>query len=138
MKFSSKEKMRSIMFRNYPCGQNFKICFKYSFNKFTSIYRWILTKITNFIFKIWNLVWLVENRHSTLKNLKEIFLMKKTSLVFQNSKFYNTKTILRSLFLKISPQWSLTQIDMVQIGLESRLDFLFDYIFWLDQLFREH
>jgi len=56
--------------------------------------------------------------------------MKKMSLVSQNNKFYSTKTILRSLSLKNSPQWNLTQIDMIQIGLENRLYFLFKNIFY--------
>jgi len=49
--------------------------------------------------------------------------MERMSLVFQNSKFYNTMTILRSLSLKHSPWWNLTHIDLIQIGLESRLYF---------------
>ena len=138
MKFGSKEKMRSTMFSNYPYGQTFKKCFRYSLNKFRSIYRWIFTKITNFIFRIWNLVWLVETRHSILKFKKAKKFKEGTSLLSRNSKFCNTRTMLRCLSLKISPWWSLTPIDMIQIGLESRLDFLFENIFYFLKKFFFH
>jgi len=45
-----------------------------------------------------------------------MILMERTLLVSQNSKIYNTMTILRSLFLKNSPGWNLTHIDMIQIN----------------------
>jgi len=50
--------------------------------------------------------------------------MKRTSLVSRNNKFYNIMTILRSLTLTNSPWWSLIQIDMIQIGLESKFDLI--------------
>ena len=130
MKFGLKEKMTSMMFSNYPYGQTFKKCFGYSSNEFRSIYRWIFTKITNFIFRILNLVWLVKNRHSIVKPKNAHFSKERTSSLSRNSKFYNTMTMLRCLSLKISPWWSLTRIDMIQIGLESRLDFLLENIFY--------
>jgi len=52
MKFGSKEKMTNKMFSNYPFVQTFNFIFKYSFHEFRSIYSWLLTKISNFIFKI--------------------------------------------------------------------------------------
>ena len=135
MNFGPKEKMRSTMFSNYPYGQTFKKCFKYSLKEFRSIYRWIFTKITNFIFRIWNLVWLFETRNSILKFKKEKIYKEGTSLLSRNSKFCNTRTMLRCLSLKISPRWSLTPIDMIQIGMESRLDFLFENIFYFLNFF---
>jgi len=81
------------------------------------------------------LVWLVKTRHSILKFLKEFFLKERMSSVPQNSKFYNTKTILRSLSLKRFPWWSLTQIAMIQIGLESKLDSYFYFLFFLKVFF---
>ena len=130
MKFGPNVKMRIMMFSNYPYSQTFKKCFKYSFNEFRNIYNWILTKITNYIFWIWDLLWLVKTSHSIQKFKKEIFSKDRTPLVSRNSKFYNTRTMLKCLSLKNSPRWSLTWIDMIQIGLESRLDFLFENIFY--------
>ena len=130
MKFGLKEKMRSMMFSNYPYRQTFKKCFKYSFIEFRSIYNWIFTKIANFIFWIWDFEWLVKTKHSIQKFENEIFSKDRTSLLSRNSKIYNTRTILKCLSLKNSPWWSLTRIDMTQIGLESRLDFLFENIFY--------
>ena len=122
--------MISMMFSNYLCGQNFKKCFKYSFNEFRSIYHWIFTKITIFIFRLWNFVWLVKTRNYILKFKKEFFSKERTSLLSRNRKFYNTRTMSWCLSLKNSPWWSLTRIDIIQIGLESRLDFLFENIFY--------
>ena len=56
--------------------------------------------------------------------------MERTSLLSGNSKLYNTRTMLKCLSLKNSPWWSLTRIDMIQIGFESRLNFLFENILY--------
>ena len=62
------------------------------------------------------------------KKAKE--MMEGTSLLSPNSKFCNTKTMLKWFTLKNSPEWSLTRIDIIQLGLESRLDEVFKNIFY--------
>ena len=78
-----------------------------------------------FTLRVWNLAWLVKIGLSIVNFKKAKEMMQGTSLLSPNSKFYNTKTMLRWSTLKNSPMWSLTWIDIIQIALESRLDVIF-------------
>ena len=130
MKFGVKEKMRSIMFSNYPYGQTFKTCFRFSFYEFWSIYCWILTKITISIFRVWKLVWLVKTRNIILK-IETKKSKERRPIISRNSKLDTTRTMLRWLSLKNSHWWSWSRMDTIQIKLENRLNFTFENIFYL-------
>ena len=90
----------------------------------------MFTKITNFIFWIWDLVWLVKTKHSIQNLKKEFFQRIEHHRLCKIVSFITQGQCWSVCFLKNSPWWSLTWIDMIQIGLEIRLDFLLEILFY--------